>query len=107
MLPIDKLESFVHRAEELDRLLCDPGVANDQARYRKLTRERAQLETLVTSFDATSAHEAARRRPRRLRRPGAARPRGRRDAGLEAQLADAERALTFMLLPPDPATSAT
>jgi len=47
MLPIDKLEALVHRADELDRLLCEPGVASDNARYRKLTRERAQLEALV------------------------------------------------------------
>ena len=40
MLPIAKLESLVFRAEELDRLLCEPDVASDTQRYRKLTKER-------------------------------------------------------------------
>jgi peptide chain release factor 1 len=103
MLPMDKLESLTHRAAELDRLLCEPGVASDNARYRKLTRERAQLETLVTSFDRY------KRVARQLEedRAALADPELRELVaeeipGLEREVAELERSLTFMLLPPDP-----
>jgi peptide chain release factor 1 len=103
MLPVDKLESFVRRAEELDRLLCDPGAASDQTRYRKLTRERAQLEGLVVSF------EAWKRLSQRVTedRAAMADPELRELVAdelpaLESQLADLERGLVFQLLPPDP-----
>ncbi len=103
MLPVDKLEALVHRAHELDRLLCEPGVAGDTARYRKLTRERAQLETLVTSFDRY------RKLQRQLDddRAALADPELRELVAeeipqLEREAAELERALTFMLLPPDP-----
>lgn len=103
MLPMDKLESLTHRAAELDRLLCEPGVASDNARYRKLTRERAQLETLVSSFDRY------KRVARQLEedRAALADPELRELVaeeipGLEREVAELERSLTFMLLPPDP-----
>ncbi|MEZ4392869.1 MAG: peptide chain release factor 1 [Polyangiales bacterium] len=103
MLPVDKLESFVRRAEELDRLLCDPAAASDQARYRKLNRERAQLEALVTSFDAwkkLSARVAEDRAA--LADPELRELVADELPALETQLADLERELVFMLLPPDP-----
>ncbi|MFO0605584.1 MAG: peptide chain release factor 1 [Polyangiales bacterium] len=103
MLPMDKLESLTHRAAELDRLLCEPNVAGDQARYRKLTRERAQLESLVTSFDRYKrvskqlAEDRAALSDPELRELVA-----EEIPGLEREAAELERALTFMLLPPDP-----
>ncbi len=103
MLPIAKLESLVLRAEELDRLLCEPGVANDNARYRKLTRERADLEVLVETF------ARYRKLTKQLAddREALADPELRalveeEIPGLEAQTATLERELTFMLLPADP-----
>ena len=38
-----KLEALVERREELERLLADPGVIKDADRFRKLSREFAQL----------------------------------------------------------------
>lgn len=103
MLPVEKLEALVHRAHELDRLLCEPGVASDNARYRKLTRERAQLETLVTGFDRYKQVK------RQLADDRAALddPELREMVldeipALEREEADLERSLTLMLLPPDP-----
>lgn len=103
MLPVDKLESFVRRAEELDRLLCDPEAAADQARYRRLTRERAQLESLVTSFDAWKRLSARVEEDRAALGDPELRELVAEDLpGLEAELAALERDLVFMLLPPDP-----
>jgi peptide chain release factor 1 len=103
MLPMDKLEALAHRVDELDRLLCEPGVASDNARYRKLTRERAQLDSLTTSFERYKrvvkelAEDRAALNDPELRELVAEEiPR------LEREETELERSLTLMLLPPDP-----
>jgi peptide chain release factor 1 len=52
MLPTlrHKLEALAERREELERLLADPGVAADQARFRALSREFAQLEPVAVAL---------------------------------------------------------
>ncbi|MGC9457140.1 MAG: peptide chain release factor 1 [Halothiobacillaceae bacterium] len=44
---IEKLDALCARFEELTRLLGEPDVINDTARFGKLSREYARLETLV------------------------------------------------------------
>jgi peptide chain release factor 1 len=103
VLPVDKLESFIRRAEELDRLLCDPAAASDQTRYRKLNRERAQLEGLVVSFAEWKKLSKQLAEDREaLADPELRELVAEEIPTLEAKLAELERALVFMLLPPDP-----
>ena len=45
-----KLEALAERRDELERLLADPGIAGDQARFRALSREFAQLEPLAIAL---------------------------------------------------------
>ena len=45
-----KLEALAERRDELERLLADPGIAGDQARFRALSREFAQLEPLASAL---------------------------------------------------------
>src|SRR3990167_3399244 len=45
-----KLQSFVHRYEELKQSLSDPHITNDLNRYRELSKEYAQLEPLVQQY---------------------------------------------------------
>ncbi|MBW8809565.1 MAG: peptide chain release factor 1, partial [Lysobacter sp.] len=45
-----KLEALVERREELERLLGDPGVIGDNDRFRKLSREFAQLEPVAVAL---------------------------------------------------------
>lgn len=45
-----KLEALAERREELERLLADPGIINDQDRFRALSREFAQLEPVATAL---------------------------------------------------------
>ena len=45
-----KLEALAERREELERLLADPGVLADNARFRDLSREFAQLEPVATAL---------------------------------------------------------
>ena len=47
-----KLEALAERREELERLLADPGVMGDPARFRDLSREFAQLEPVATALAA-------------------------------------------------------
>jgi peptide chain release factor 1 len=102
MLPVDKLEALVHRADEIDRLLCEPGIASDNTRYRKLTRERAQLESLVTSFARYKAIQKQLVDDREaLADPELREMAAEEIPALERESSELERALTFMLLPPD------
>ena len=45
-----KLEALAERREELERLLTDPGVLADNARFRDLSREFAQLEPVAAAL---------------------------------------------------------
>jgi len=48
----DRLEQLAHRLIEVDALLAEPEIAGDMDRYRKISRERAELEPVVTAFNA-------------------------------------------------------
>ncbi|MCB9613308.1 MAG: peptide chain release factor 1 [Sandaracinus sp.] len=50
MLPIAKLQSLAARFRELDEMLYRPDIASDAERFRKLSRERAELEDLARVF---------------------------------------------------------
>ena len=52
-----KLEALLERREEVERLLADPSVAADQARFRALSREFASLQPVA---DALAAEAQAR-----------------------------------------------
>ncbi len=54
----NRLEQLAHRLIEVDALLAEPEIANDMDRYRKITRERAELEPVVNVFNAYEAAEA-------------------------------------------------
>ena len=45
-----KLEALAERREEIERLLADPGVIADNGRFRRLSREFAQLQPLATAL---------------------------------------------------------
>ena len=53
-----KLEALAERREELERLLADPGVAADNARFRDLSREFAQLEPVASALAAEARAKA-------------------------------------------------
>ena len=45
-----KLDALVERREEVERLLADPAVAADQARFRNLSREFATLQPVADAL---------------------------------------------------------
>ncbi len=54
----NRLEQLAHRLIEVDALLAEPEIAGDMARFRKISRERAELEPVVTAFNSYLAAEA-------------------------------------------------
>ena len=50
MLPIDKLESLSARYREIEELLCQPNVVSDAKRYTGLSKERAELQSVVEAY---------------------------------------------------------
>lgn len=54
-----KLESLVERHEEISGLLAEPEVMADQNKFRSLSQEYAQLEPVVSNFNAYMASVAA------------------------------------------------
>jgi peptide chain release factor 1 len=47
-----RLEHLSRRLVEVDALLAEPDAANDMNQFRKLSRERAELEPVVKAFEA-------------------------------------------------------
>ena len=53
----DRLEQLSRRLIEVDALLAEPETAADMERFRKLSRERAEIEPVVAAFQAYTAAE--------------------------------------------------
>ncbi|MBQ5426817.1 MAG: peptide chain release factor 1 [Pseudobutyrivibrio sp.] len=53
----DRLEDLVLRYEEVMNLLSEPDVANDNARFRSLMKEQAELAPIVEAYKEYSAHK--------------------------------------------------
>lgn len=53
----DRLDLLASRLIEIDALLAEPEIASNMDSYRKLTRERSELEPVVTVFNAYTAVE--------------------------------------------------
>jgi peptide chain release factor 1 len=53
-----RLEHLSRRLVELDALLAEPDAANDMNQFRKLSRERSELEPVVKAFEAFEAAES-------------------------------------------------
>ena len=53
-----RLEHLSRRLVDLDAILAEPDAANDMNQYRKLSRERAELEPVVKAFEAFESAES-------------------------------------------------
>jgi len=100
-----KLESIERRYEELERQLSDPGIFDDQERYRKLAKAHADMGEVVEAFrrykkmtgDLEENQELAQDDDPEMRELAQAEVRALKEAlpGLEAEL-------RVLLLPKDP-----
>ncbi|HET7301006.1 MAG TPA: peptide chain release factor 1 [Oleiagrimonas sp.] len=98
-----KLETLAERHEEVGLMLTQPDVAADAARFRKLSREYAQLEPVAT---ALRAHQAATRELVEARgmldEPELGELAAVDVARLETRLTELDEELKILLLPKDP-----
>ena len=100
-----KLEALAERREEVSRLLADPGVLADNAQFRTLSKEYAQLEPVTRALhdydDAGRALAAARELAAAGDAEMAELAREEVDA-LETRRTELEGALHLLLIPQDP-----
>jgi len=61
-----RLEQLTRRLQEVDALLAQPETANDMKQFRGLSRERAELEPVVTAFGEFTHTEQALEQAREL-----------------------------------------
>jgi peptide chain release factor 1 len=98
-----KLEALAERHEEIGLLLSQPDVLNDNARFRALSQEYAQLEPVASSL---RAHEQADRELAETRAmlddPELREMAGDDMERLEQRLVDLDSELQLLLLPKDP-----
>ena len=101
-----KLRSLVDRFDELAALLSDSSVINNQSKFREYSKEYAQLEELVTSFNNWQKAIDQQTQAQELLQEGA-------DADLKElieeelkegaqQITELENKLQVLLLPKDP-----
>ncbi len=102
---IDKLRDIELRYEYLDRILSDPDIVKDPDRYKKLSKERSELEPIIGEFrryrslsnELSGNKELISDSDAEMRELA----RGEIDR-VEAQLTDSEERLKHLLIPKDP-----
>jgi len=97
-----KLEALAERRDELERLLADPAVAGDQARFRSLSREFAQLEPLASAMAEEARARADLAAAQDMREDPALRELADEEvAAAQARLAALDETLMALLVPRD------
>ena len=98
-----RLEHLCPRRIEVDALLAEPETASDMERFRKLSRERAELEPVVEAFTAFArTEEDLATAQEMLSDPDLKSMAEEEIKGGRAKLEELEAALQLLLLPRDP-----
>jgi peptide chain release factor 1 len=99
----NRLEHLAHRLIEVDALLAEPEIASDMDKYRKISRERAELEPVVTVFNAYTATEADIQAAREMAGDPEMRDMAEEELEIcEERLESLASELQLLLLPKDP-----
>src|SRR5690625_3273111 len=99
----ERLDQLSHRLTEVDAMLATPEVGSDMNAFRKLSRERAELEPVVTTFQNFSKLEQQVADARELLRdPELGEMAADEVASGEAELVNLSEELRVLLLPCDP-----
>lgn len=102
---LTKLEHLRDRYEEVGHLLSEPDAANDQDRFRQLSKEYAELETIAAAYSAFEQAGADLEEARLLAEDSdpEMRAMGEEEAESAQQtLTELEHQLEILLLPKDP-----
>ena len=100
-----RLESVSERHEEIAALLGEPDTINDQNKFRELSREYSQLESVVTAFTHYRETQSSLESAREMEKDSDPEIRAMATEELpelEQQLAALEADLQTLLLPRDP-----
>jgi peptide chain release factor 1 len=100
-----KLEQLEKRFEELNQLMSNPAVISDGEQYRKISKERADLEEPVGKFREWKSVEDSLSQARGMLQENDAELKAMAEeevARLEPQLAEIEKQIAILLLPKDP-----
>ena len=98
-----KLDLLVDRLDEIDRMLSDPSTAGDMDQFRKLSRERAELEPVIVQFHAFRQAENDLAEAEAMRADPEMREFAEEEiAAAKARLPELEVELQRLLLPHDP-----
>lgn len=98
-----RLEQLSHRLAEIDAMLAEPDSAKDMDRFRKLTRERAELEPVVDVFGAWERACADRKAAREMLSDPEMKELAEEElAGADERIDQLEADLQILLLPKDP-----
>ena len=98
-----KLEALAERREEIERLLADPQVVADTARFRDLSREFAQLEPVATAMAEEARAKADLAGAEALRADPEMRELAEEEINAaQSRLAELDGELALLLVPRDP-----
>lgn len=99
----DRLERLAHRLIEVDAMLSEPEVVNDMDNFRKLSRERSELEPVVDVFNAYVATEGDLEAAQEMMRDPDMKEMGEEEYQLaKSRITELEEELEVLLLPKDP-----
>lgn len=99
----NRLEQLAHRLIEVDALLAEPEIASNMDRFRKISRERAELEPVVTVFNAYEAAESDISSAQEMMTDPEMREMAEEEIALgKARIEELESELQLLLLPKDP-----
>lgn len=99
----NRLEQLSQRLVEVDAMLADPETAADMDRFRKMSRERAELEPVVTVFDQFMATEGDIQAAREMLADPDMKEMAQEELVLaEKKLEELAASLQILLLPRDP-----
>ncbi|MEZ2720181.1 peptide chain release factor 1 [Paenalcaligenes hominis] len=99
----DRLEQLSHRLIEVDAMLSEPEIATDMDNFRKLSRERAELEPVVEAFKSYVATEGDLEVAQEMMRDPDMKEMGEEEYQIaKTRIVEIEDELELLLLPKDP-----
>jgi peptide chain release factor 1 len=103
MLPDEKLQALRARFNDLTDLLCQPELASDGGRFTALSRERGEMEPLITAYERYLKVQKQIHDDREAMKDPDLRDMVLEELpGLEVELSQLEGELEVLLLPRDP-----
>ena len=99
----DRLERLAHRLIEIDAMLSEPDVVEDMDNFRRLSRERAEIEPVVEVFNEYTSTEGDMEAAQEMMRDPEMKEMGEEEFHLAKERIEAlEGRLEILLLPKDP-----